>query len=94
MYDGLGYFLLSIWAIPFFIGYFVGCVMCTEAARDRDRSQFGFFILAFFGTPLLSAILLIALGDSWYERRRKREEEEERYKKLLQALNNLQNPTQ
>lgn len=45
------------------IVWFVICVVIAGAATNRGRSGFGWFLLAFFFSPLLAGILLLLLPD-------------------------------
>jgi hypothetical protein len=56
--------IYAILLIPVGITLFIWCCCCAEAASDRGRNSGGWFFAAFFCSPILAAVILIALGDT------------------------------
>ncbi len=82
---------LIFFGIPILIANLSACFLCANAARDKGRGG-GWFWLAFFGTPVLATVLLIALGDT-EEKRTERIIEEEELRKLVRHKNAHQETT-
>ena len=61
LFSGIFLLIIVVIAITFLVVFFAACFLCAEAAIRRDRSGFGWFLIAFFGTPILAALLLILL---------------------------------
>jgi len=57
--------------------WFIFCIIVGAAASNRGRSGFGYFILSLILSPLISFIILIALGDNKKIRRERIREEAE-----------------
>ena len=68
------------------IVYISACSSCGEAAKDRGRSGGNWWWMAFFGTPFLAAVLLIALGDTKDKREERITEEETLRERIRQRI--------
>jgi hypothetical protein len=64
MGDLTAFVLIIFVFMPLVITLLICCSYCAEAANSRGRNGGGWFFIAFFGTPILAAVLLIALGDT------------------------------
>ena len=84
--------IIFILLIPIFVTLLIACFLCGEAASNRGRGYGGWFFIAFFGSPLLAAVLLIALGDT-EEQRTKRIMEDEELRQSVNHKHTHQEPT-
>lgn len=78
--------------IPIFIVLVIACSLCADAAKNRGRSYSGWLWIALLSSPLLAAVLLIALGETT-QKRRERIMEEEELRELVRRKNIHQEST-
>ena len=83
-------FIVFLILIPVFITCFIACFLCAEAAENKGRSYGGWFWLAFFCSPFLVSILLIALGDTEEKRKEKLSELKEVIEKITTDNKSIQ----
>ena len=68
----------------FAVGYVLLCVLVGHLASKRGRSSLGWFLFAFFFSPLLGALLVALLGETDAHRHARIIEEETIRRSLYQ----------
>lgn len=58
------------------VGYVLLCVLVGRLASKRGRSSLGWFLIAFFFSPLIAALLVALLGETDAQRHARIIEEE------------------
>lgn len=71
------YFAITlVFFLIFMGGYVLLCVLVGHLASKRGRSSLGWFLIAFFFSPLIAALLVALLGETDAQRRARIIEEE------------------